>query len=432
METKEKKISPELVRMVDVVKDCKKRLMEVDKQMKKTYYKIGILDKYIEDYHIDKTKVGFIDWLQAHDVTIDDFFNSQRELEKVSALDIYGIMEYHCKLQDFYDDLSDVSDLTQEELLEYDCKLTDGGIDCLKQKLREWLHRGKETKDERKKVREAKRKFRAEAREERLQNECKMKNDYLNAKGGSKKNFWDRDWVKAGRLALGIGRPVLRVANAPIREGVILAMRINLFGMALKLYPAMFKASEWSAKGFDLVNSQRSAAAWSKVKKLWYEAGGEEEPLRQAIRVGAFHKITKMSDVRSMKFEGELSAEGFSAGALITAALEAIGAICGIISQMGAKKEIFEQGKDQGTMDTGGDDAINLTEADAKAMLQAKIDIINASSMTKEEKAAAIKLLKEENKSGLPMWAKVSIGVGAGLVMVGLLYILAKKMSKNN
>jgi hypothetical protein len=112
-----------------------------------------------------------------------------------------------------------------------------------------------------------------------------------NADGKADKQFNNADgdndskwWQKAAKVF-----PITAINRA----GLLVVMKINLFGMATRLYPAMFKEREWKDAGFRIDNAKRSVTAYDRIAKLFKNIGGDVKNLDKNIIKGSSRRIQK-------------------------------------------------------------------------------------------------------------------------------------------
>lgn len=78
-----------------------------------------------------------------------------------------------------------------------------------------------------------------------------------------------------------------------MRTGFLLGIRINIFGLATKLYPAMFKDNEWKDAGFKLDNAAKAKKGYLHVRRMFLDMGGNKKNLDEVILRGASKRIQK-------------------------------------------------------------------------------------------------------------------------------------------
>ena len=180
---------------------------------------------------------------------------------------------------------------------------------------------------------------------------------------------------KAGKALLTIGtryNPLVAVARA----GVIAGYRVNIFGIATRLYPAFLTGAELKAKHYNISNAIKTKKAWENVSKLWRGMGGNPESLKKIIENAHDKPIfkTKKSEAKK-KAESGFGGESFSNVAgiddatmgIILAGIPVLTTMVGLIAKSGASKNPY----DNKNIDTSGmetDPADELTIAEIKAM----------------------------------------------------------------
>jgi hypothetical protein len=87
------------------------------------------------------------------------------------------------------------------------------------------------------------------------------------------------------------GRKVIRFnpASAAMRGGALAGIRLNIFGIATRLYPAFLTTEQARAKKISVDSIQPAKKAWGKVSNFWIKVGGNTTTLQQAIS-GAWNK----------------------------------------------------------------------------------------------------------------------------------------------
>jgi hypothetical protein len=251
------------------------------------------------------------------------------------------------------------------------------------------------------------------------------------------------------------GVQLMKVLNlAPIRAGVLLAARINLKGMAIRLYPALLTTEELKKEKLNLPNAEVAKKAFDRASDIYVKLGGKRDAFAKAIKNGAKRKVAKLKKKTSadgVNFyyvdvpTGLMPSGGFDgdsedvnyfnvAGvddALIAAALSAIVAIIAGITKTGAKKNPYDAppaGFDQ----TGMEDDIPANDiANAENNLNgianeiANGNVANPNELPNDDQVARNALSgKSVDENGnivdstFPQWAKISlIGLGVGIVV---------------
>jgi predicted esterase len=152
----------------------------------------------------------------------------------------------------------------------------------------------------------------------------------------------------ARHLAL-TGNPAIAVP----RSAALAGFRVNIFGMASRLYPAFLNEEQLKKYNFDIENAKKAKESWEKISNFWEQKlGGDKKKLQEAIS-GAWNKPifrTKKAKARkestsSFIYElGYSNAEAYSGAAIaayITLGLSVIGAISKMIT---ASKNPYSNG----------------------------------------------------------------------------------------
>ena len=96
-------------------------------------------------------------------------------------------------------------------------------------------------------------------------------------------------------------------AAAIVRAGTLAGIRLNIFGIARKLYPALLSESQLKAKNFDLQNAKNAKAALDKVHKFYFTLGGRSVTFDNAIKKGWDKPIFKTKKLKEMKAQQKSS-----------------------------------------------------------------------------------------------------------------------------
>lgn len=75
-------------------------------------------------------------------------------------------------------------------------------------------------------------------------------------------------------------------ATIAIRKGTLIALDINLFHIAMKLYIGYLSESEAKAKGYDLVEWKKAVAVTQKAENAFYGMGGTRETFKASCKKG--------------------------------------------------------------------------------------------------------------------------------------------------
>lgn len=152
----------------------------------------------------------------------------------------------------------------------------------------------------------------------------------------------------ARHLAL-TGNPAIAVP----RSAALAGFRLNIFGIASRLYPAFLDEEQLNKHNFNIDNAKKAKESWEKISNFWEQKlGGDKKKLQEAIS-GAWNKPifrTKKAKARkesTANFIDELgysNAEAYSAaaiGAYVSLGLSVIGGIAKMIT---ASKNPYNNG----------------------------------------------------------------------------------------
>lgn len=153
----------------------------------------------------------------------------------------------------------------------------------------------------------------------------------------------------ARHLAL-TGNPAIAVP----RSAALAGFRLNIFGIASRLYPAFLNEEQLNKHNFNVDNARKAKESWEKISNFWEQKlGGDKKKLQEAIS-GAWNKPifrTKKAKARkesTANFIDELgysnAADPYSAaaiGAYVSLGLSVIGGIAKMIT---ASKNPYNNG----------------------------------------------------------------------------------------
>lgn len=138
----------------------------------------------------------------------------------------------------------------------------------------------------------------------------------------------------ARHLAL-TGNPAIAVP----RSAALAGFRLNIFGIASRLYPAFLDEEQLKKHNFDLDNAKKAKESWEKISNFWQDKlGGDKKKLQEAIS-GAWNKPifrTKKAKARKESTAnfiydiGYSNIEAYTAaaiGAYVSLGLSVIGAV---------------------------------------------------------------------------------------------------------
>lgn len=216
--------------------------------------------------------------------------------------------------------------------------------------------------------------------------------DEINGLGKSKgkKKFWTKvkeTTKKVGQGVTKVGKTLVRYnpLSMAVRGGFLLAMKINLLGIAKHLYPAYLTSDQAKSRGIDTDKWQRSKNALSKIEKLFIDTlQGKSENLKQAIMNGRAAK--------QFKGFGELG-EPATIATVITSAAPLITAYAAV------KKEGLTDPKEEASLtDTGG--AMNTEDKEGFIRMIKKWWQKNFGSESASSPEGVDEKDKEPNESG--------------------------------
>lgn len=119
-----------------------------------------------------------------------------------------------------------------------------------------------------------------------------------------------------------------------MRAGFLLAMKINLFGMASRLLPALLTESEAAKRNVPKAVWERSKVGLDKVAKVFEFIGGKRSKLEKHIREGRASKRKGLAG---------LSGEPYSTAAVIVAAAATLLTAAAKMREAGVNKRDYEQ-----------------------------------------------------------------------------------------
>jgi len=127
--------------------------------------------------------------------------------------------------------------------------------------------------------------------------------------------------AKEERKGMSVGKRILNVtqkanpAAVVPRSSFLLALRVNLFGLARKLYPATLTDAELKAKDMNLENAKKAREALRGFSKVWTGLGGRTVSLSENIRKGFDKPIFKTKKIKEMKAKEKAAEEKNKAAA---------------------------------------------------------------------------------------------------------------------
>jgi hypothetical protein len=151
----------------------------------------------------------------------------------------------------------------------------------------------------------------------------------------------------------GFGRKAVRFATrfTPItalgRGGALLLTKMNAFGYATRLAPALLPDAE-AQNLFKPESIQKAKDGWIKTQRAWKNLGGKPEKLKEAILKGYKKKPKKSEEIKSTEklenAEEISSVEGVSTAVLVTAGTSVLVSLIGLVGKI-VDKNPYKSGK---------------------------------------------------------------------------------------
>lgn len=132
-----------------------------------------------------------------------------------------------------------------------------------------------------------------------------------------------------------------KVPLAPVRAGFLAGLRLNIFGMSRKLYPAVLTVEEAKKKNINLENRERAIKALKNIEKLYFLLGGRSVSISENIKKGfnkPIFKTRKIKEAKERIKEAESKKSSFDGGNTLYNPL----GVQGTLYQMYAVKPIVE------------------------------------------------------------------------------------------
>ena len=208
-----------------------------------------------------------------------------------------------------------------------------------------------------------------------------------------------RKSAKDERRKMPFGKRFVNIANkynpavAVPRTSALTSIRLNLFGIATRLYPALLSESELKKRNLDVSNAKRAKESLEKINKKWLLLGGSTAGLEKAIRNGYKKPIFKTKKAKArVEEESKLSSVyGYSnatgveegvVGTYILAGLPVVASLLGIIKQNQANKNPYVEGSKEG-QDFGKD--LSMSETDITLTPEQEAEIKRLQDLAKED-----------------------------------------------
>lgn len=93
----------------------------------------------------------------------------------------------------------------------------------------------------------------------------------------------------------------MKVPLAPVRAGFLAGLRLNIFGMSRKLYPAILTVEEAKKKNINLENRERAIKALKDIEKFYFKLGGRSVSVSENIKKGFNKPIFNTKKIREAK-----------------------------------------------------------------------------------------------------------------------------------
>jgi len=112
-----------------------------------------------------------------------------------------------------------------------------------------------------------------------------------------------------GELQVKINGALNKLPLAVPRGSALTGLRVNLFGLSTRLYPALITEEEAKKRHFDLANREKAIKAMEGIRLKWRNLGGDVNNLESAIRKGYDKPVFKHS--KKVKAREEHEKNGF-------------------------------------------------------------------------------------------------------------------------
>lgn len=247
-----------------------------------------------------------------------------------------------------------------------------------------------------------------------------------------------------------------------LRNGFLLIMKENLFGVAKKLRYAYVTDNQAAQLGMNLNALSKLRKVKDRAETIYFQAGGKKENLRKAILSGKGNRDKKvplsglrgLSDIYADQDEYNIinSISGLGelgdpvSGSAIAAATSAISAIAGALKQV---KGLFKPGtpgaKEMDAASTlptstnSNSNDITTTDSSAEPTVSNQSGGSNASLLpapTSDETSTQVTTANgQKEKGGVITWAKANPMLATGIVAgvaTGAYFIFKKKEARGN
>ena len=250
-------------------------------------------------------------------------------------------------------------------------------------------------------------------------------------------------------------------AVAVPRSSALVGLRVNIFGIATKLYPALLTQEELVKRKFDLENAKKAKIAYDKVNKFWLSMGGSSVTLNDAIKQ-AYHRPifkTKASQKRkahekSVSFDaisedeildtfssiinGDEQYSNFdpysdlAIGMYISLGLSLLGMVSNMITKSGAKKNPYAEGSPESKK---LDDQLKTAVTEAPPVTEKQVEELKKlEGLAKEDLNKGLGLDEStgalESKKTILGMPKPVFWIGVGVIAIVGGYFAYKKFIK--
>jgi hypothetical protein len=136
------------------------------------------------------------------------------------------------------------------------------------------------------------------------------------------------------------GNPIIAIP----RSAALAGFRLNIFGIASRLYPAFLNEETLKKYNFDIENAKKAKESWEKISNFWQDKlGGDKKKLQEAIS-GAWNKPifrTKKAKARKestsnlideIQYSNAEAATATAISAYVSLGLSVVGAVAKMIT----------------------------------------------------------------------------------------------------
>jgi len=235
-----------------------------------------------------------------------------------------------------------------------------------------------------------------------------------------RKKFWGN--VKTGLKKAGKTLNRYNPGVAAIRGGILIALRINMFGFKKRLKWAYATDSQLEKAKIKKSYAHKSRIVLAKVEKIFEGMGGKKQSLQKAILKGKNGQLKGVcDDYRSEEDLGSLGA--VSSAAMLTAATAVLGLISNIFkkNKLGKEEKTNENTPQEGK--SGSQEAVMLQEMNYDNKISTREENINNPNSKSSNKL--VKILKDN-----PLYAAVGGISILGLSFWGISSFMKSKKAK--